>query len=93
MIWWPSVLFRSQREKLCKKQEKHRCRQGYARSISIMRARLETNIEAGSQPLSSNRAELRYGVSITDLCVDWPTTERCLHDAAAALASVPAGSS
>ncbi len=92
MIWWPSVLFRSQREKLCKKQEKHRCRQVYAHSTSIMGVRLETNIEAGSQPLSSNRAKLRSGVSITDLYVDWPTTERCLHDAAAALASVPAGS-
>jgi 3-deoxy-7-phosphoheptulonate synthase len=53
---------------------------------------LESNIEAGSQPLSSNRAKLKYGVSITDPCIDWPTTERCLHDAATALgASITLG--
>ena len=48
---------------------------------------LESNIEAGSQPVSSTRAALKYGVSITDPCIDWSTTERCLRDAAAALAS------
>ena len=50
-------------------------------------AMFESNIEASSQPLSSNRAALKYGVSITDPCIDWPTTERCLLDAAAALAT------
>ncbi|MGH7925306.1 MAG: 3-deoxy-7-phosphoheptulonate synthase, partial [Candidatus Binatus sp.] len=54
-------------------------------SGAIMGAMLESNIEAGSQPLSSNRSKLKYGVSITDPCIDWPTTERCLLDAAAAL--------
>jgi 3-deoxy-7-phosphoheptulonate synthase len=56
-----------------------------AGSGAIMGAMLESNIEAGSQPLSANRAVLKYGVSITDPCIDWPTTERCLLDAAAAL--------
>jgi 3-deoxy-7-phosphoheptulonate synthase len=56
-----------------------------AGSGAIMGAMLESNIEAGSQQLSSNRAALKYGVSITDPCIDWPTTERCLLDAAAAL--------
>jgi len=51
---------------------------------------LESNIEAGNQPLRSNRAELKYGVSVTDPCIDWPTTEQCLLDAAGALASAPA---
>ena len=87
------MLIRSQREKLCKTPEAHRCWQVYALSIAIMGAMLESNIEAGSQPLSPNRAELRYGVLIADPYVDWPTTERCLHDDAAALTSVPAGSS
>ena len=45
------------------------------------------NIEAGSQPISSNRAKLKYGVSVTDPCIDWPTTEQCLKDAATALSS------
>ena len=61
-----------------------------AGSRAIMGAMLESNIEAGSQPLSSNRAALKYGVSVTDPCIDWPTTEQCILDAAAALASSPA---
>jgi len=48
---------------------------------------LESNIAAGNQPLEENRAALRYGVSITDPCIDWATTERCLIEAAASLAS------
>ena len=58
-----------------------------AGSGAVMGAMLESNLEAGSQPLSSNRAALKYGVSITDPCIDWPTTEQCLLDAAEALAS------
>jgi len=58
-----------------------------AGSNAIMGAMLESNIEAGSQPMSSNRAELKYGVSVTDPCIDWPTTEQCLKDAATALSS------
>jgi len=61
-----------------------------AGSRAIMGVMLESNIEAGNQPLSSDRARLKYGVSITDPCIDWATTERCLLDAAAALATAPA---
>jgi 3-deoxy-7-phosphoheptulonate synthase len=56
-------------------------------SRSIMGAMLESNLEAGNQPLSSDRSQLKYGVSITDPCIDWPTTEQCLLQAASALAS------
>ena len=59
-------------------------------SRAIMGAMLESNIEAGSQPVSPNRANLKYGVSVTDPCIDWPTTEQCLLEAAAALASARA---
>jgi 3-deoxy-7-phosphoheptulonate synthase len=52
---------------------------------TIMGVMLESNIGAGNQPLSKDRATLKYGVSITDPCLDWPTTERCLRDAARAL--------
>ncbi|MGC1400169.1 3-deoxy-7-phosphoheptulonate synthase, partial [Candidatus Binatus sp.] len=58
-----------------------------AGSNAIMGVMLESNIEAGSQPLSSNRAALKYGVSVTDPCIDWPTTEQSLLEAAAMLAS------
>ena len=54
-------------------------------SKAILGAMLESNLEAGNQPLT-DRASLKYGVSITDPCIDWPTTERCLIDAASMLA-------
>jgi 3-deoxy-7-phosphoheptulonate synthase len=38
-------------------------------------------LEAGNQPLSADISQLRYGVSVTDACVDWPTTERMLRSA------------
>jgi 3-deoxy-7-phosphoheptulonate synthase len=56
----------------------------------IMGVMLESNIESGSQSLKDGRAALKYGVSITDPCIDWPTTERCLIEAAQLLAGVPA---
>ena len=59
----------------------HACAGGGA----IMGVMLESNIAAGNQPINSNRAQLKYGVSVTDPCIDWPTTERCILDAAAAL--------
>ena len=45
---------------------------------SIVGAMLESNIEAGNQPLAP-REQLRYGVSITDACIDWATTEKTLR--------------
>ena len=52
---------------------------------SIMGFMLESNLEAGSQKLAGGRGGLRYGVSITDACIDWPVTEACLTEAAARL--------
>ncbi|HZR70900.1 MAG TPA: 3-deoxy-7-phosphoheptulonate synthase, partial [Burkholderiales bacterium] len=52
---------------------------------AIMGFMLESNLAAGSQKLLGGREGLRYGVSITDACIDWETTARCLHEAAAAL--------
>ncbi len=52
---------------------------------SIGALMVESNLEAGNQPISTNPAELRYGVSITDKCVDWATTERMLRHAHARL--------
>src|SRR5579862_8734187 len=62
------------------------CEQVRAGSRAIMGAMLESFINAGNQPLEADRSQLKYGVSITDPCIDWPTTERCLLDAAEALA-------
>jgi 3-deoxy-7-phosphoheptulonate synthase len=52
---------------------------------AIMGVMLESNIGAGNQPLSRDRGALKYGVSITDPCIDWPATEQCLLNAARAL--------
>jgi 3-deoxy-7-phosphoheptulonate synthase len=45
---------------------------------SIVGFMLESNLHWGSQPLSSKREELKYGVSVTDACIDWETTEGLL---------------
>jgi 3-deoxy-7-phosphoheptulonate synthase len=52
---------------------------------AIMGVMVESNIGAGNQPLSKDRAALKYGVSVTDPCIDWPATEQCLIEAARAL--------
>jgi 3-deoxy-7-phosphoheptulonate synthase len=47
---------------------------------SIVGVMLESNIHAGSQPIPADLSQLRYGVSVTDACIDWVTTEKLLHD-------------
>jgi len=49
---------------------------------SIMGFMLESNLKSGTQKLTGGREGLQYGVSITDACIDWDTTERCLIEAA-----------
>jgi 3-deoxy-7-phosphoheptulonate synthase len=61
-------------------------RQIRAGNRSIMGFMLESNLKAGNQKVVNGRAGLQYGVSITDACIDWETTERCLAEAAAQLA-------
>jgi 3-deoxy-7-phosphoheptulonate synthase len=46
---------------------------------SLMGAMIESYLEEGNQPFPVKSAELRYGVSITDACLDWKTTERMLR--------------
>jgi 3-deoxy-7-phosphoheptulonate synthase len=55
-------------------------------NTSLMGAMLESNLVAGSQPFPQPRENLRYGVSITDACIDWPTTEVLVREVHAALA-------
>lgn len=43
---------------------------------------VESNLEAGHQPIPADLGKLRYGVSVTDSCMDWVTTERMLRSAA-----------
>jgi len=48
---------------------------------SIVGMMVESNIDAGNQSIPADLRQLRYGVSVTDACVDWPTTEKMLRDA------------
>jgi 3-deoxy-7-phosphoheptulonate synthase len=57
---------------------------------SLIGAMIESNLEGGSQKFPVPREKLRRGVSITDACIDWPTTERLVRQAYAALASTVA---
>ncbi len=36
---------------------------------------LESHLKAGNQPIPNDPSMLEYGVSITDPCIDWTTTE------------------
>ncbi len=45
---------------------------------SIVGMMIESNIGPGNQKLTSDRSNLAYGVSITDACIDWETTEKLL---------------
>jgi 3-deoxy-7-phosphoheptulonate synthase len=55
-------------------------------NTSIMGAMIESNLEGGNQSFPQPKEKLRYGVSITDGCIDWATTETLIHDVHAALA-------
>ena len=57
-----------------------------AGNASIMGAMIESNLGAGSQPFPQPKENLRYGVSITDACIDWPTTEKLVREIHSALA-------
>ena len=61
-------------------------RQIAAGNTTIMGAMIESNLSAGSQPFPQPKNQLRYGVSITDACIDWMTTEALVRELHAALA-------
>lgn len=61
-----------------------------AGNASIMGAMVESNLFAGNQPFPQPKENLKYGVSITDGCIDWSTTEKLVRDLYAGLA-LPVG--
>jgi len=46
---------------------------------SIVGLMIESNLFAGSQSIPEDLAQLKYGVSITDGCIDWETTAASLR--------------
>lgn len=49
-------------------------------NTSIQSLMVESNINWGNQSIPENLADLKYGVSVTDACIDWPTTEKAIRD-------------
>jgi len=41
---------------------------------------MESNLKAGNQSIPADLDDLEYGLSITDGCIDWETTETCLRE-------------
>jgi 3-deoxy-7-phosphoheptulonate synthase len=54
-------------------------RQVGAGNRSLFGVMVESSLEGGNQPIPDDLSELRYGVSVTDKCADWDTTERILR--------------
>lgn len=52
---------------------------------SIIGLMIESHLHEGNQAMTGGPASLRYGVSITDPCIDWETTEALLQELAATL--------
>ena len=55
---------------------------------SIIGLMLESNIHAGNQSIPEDLSQLKYGVSVTDACMDWQTTEQSLLEMAEKLRPV-----
>ncbi len=45
---------------------------------SIMGLMVESNLGWGSQKILDDHSQMQYGVSVTDACIDWPTTEEVM---------------
>ncbi|HJV65720.1 MAG TPA: 3-deoxy-7-phosphoheptulonate synthase [Geomonas sp.] len=52
---------------------------------SISGVMIESYLKDGNQPLPEDLSKLAYGVSITDSCIGWETTEKALREAHARL--------
>ncbi|QIR15226.1 3-deoxy-7-phosphoheptulonate synthase [Shewanella aestuarii] len=55
---------------------------------SIIGVMLESHLKAGNQSANKPLSELEYGVSVTDACIDWATTETILREGANQLSAV-----
>ena len=56
----------------------HQVREGNRSIVGLM---IESNLEAGNQPIPDDLSRLKYGCSVTDPCVDWATTETMIRKA------------
>ncbi|MBP2700424.1 3-deoxy-7-phosphoheptulonate synthase [Photobacterium lucens] len=56
----------------------HQIREGNQSIIGLM---IESHLKEGNQSADLPRDEMKYGVSITDACISWETTEQLLRQA------------
>jgi len=52
---------------------------------SIVGLMIESNINWGNQSIPDNLSDLQYGVSVTDACIDWDTTQTSMRELASKL--------
>ena len=57
-------------------------------NTSIVSLMIESNLKWGNQKIPANLDDLEYGVSVTDACIDWETTENSLRAMATKLQTV-----
>ncbi len=55
------------------------CNQILEGNKSIIGLMIESNINEGNQPITEDLSQLKYGVSVTDACINWETTEETLR--------------
>lgn len=70
---------------LVMKDVTHQIMEGNQSIIALM---VESNINHGNQSIPKDLADLKYGVSVTDACIDWATTEEAILDMAIKLRDV-----
>jgi 3-deoxy-7-phosphoheptulonate synthase len=68
----------------------HQIREGNRSIVGLM---IESNIEAGNQPIPADLSQLKYGQSVTDACVDWAATDDMIRNARDILRAVLPGRS
>ena len=68
------------------KEERHHSSLNWWSTKQIRRPK--SNLNWGSQSIPENLQDLQYGVSVTDACIDWDTTEKAIMDMHAKLKDV-----
>jgi 3-deoxy-7-phosphoheptulonate synthase len=63
----------------------HQIKEGSPAIVGMM---LESHLHAGNQPIPPDLSRLKYGVSVTDACIDWETTRSVLLRARDELAPI-----
>lgn len=58
---------------------------------SIVGLMIESNLNFGRQDIPDDLSQLQYGVSVTDGCIDWETTETSIREAAEKLKDILPG--